>query len=77
MKKIFAISMTINALLVALLVAQSAQAKVRSYDAVKLAQYEICLNFAADLASKMATHNESSVPFWHDQTLNHCAKFKP
>lgn len=47
MKKLFAISMTINALLIGLLVAQTAQAKVKTYDAVKLAEYSACLHSIA------------------------------
>jgi len=43
MKKLLIASLSINALLMALLTAQAAQAKVKTYDAVKLAEYSACL----------------------------------
>lgn len=45
MKKLIVALLGINALLIALLTAQAAQAKVKTYDAVKLLQYEQCLHF--------------------------------
>ena len=43
MKKLLIALLSINALLIALLTAQAAQAKVKTYDAVKLAQYVNCI----------------------------------
>lgn len=77
MKKLLIALLGINALLVALLTAQAAQAKVKTYDAVKLAQYEECLELATDLASEQATFNESSVSFHHNQVIAFCFKYKP
>jgi hypothetical protein len=48
MKKIVAALLGINALLIALLTAQSVQSAPKSYDAVKLAQYTACLNAQAN-----------------------------
>ena len=43
MKKLLIALLGINALLIALLTAQAAQAKVKTYDAVKLAEYSACI----------------------------------
>jgi|GEM_PF-2041451 len=48
MKKLLIALLSINALLIALLTAQAAQAKVKTYDAVKLANYTACLNAQAN-----------------------------
>jgi hypothetical protein len=48
MKKLLIALLSINALLIAVLTAQAAQAKVKTYDAVKLAQYTACLNAQAN-----------------------------
>jgi hypothetical protein len=48
MKKLLIALLGINALLIALLTAQSVQSAPKSYDAVKLAQYTACLNAQAN-----------------------------
>ena len=45
MKKLLIALLGINALLIALLTAQSVQSAPKSYDAVKLIQYERCLDY--------------------------------
>ena len=70
MKKLFAISMTINVLLIGLLVAQTAQAKVKTYDAVKLAEYSACLN-------SIAFGDRGSIEFQIDDATIYCRKYKP
>ena len=65
MKKLLIALLSINALLIALLTAQAAQAKVKTYDAVKLAQYSACL--ADSEASNWLSGN----------IISWCAKYKP
>ena len=48
MKKLLIALLSINALLIALLTAQSVQSAPKSYDAEKLAQYTACLNAQAN-----------------------------
>ena len=43
MKKLLIALLSINAILIALLTAQSVQSAPKTYDAVKLAQYSACL----------------------------------
>ena len=48
MKKLLIALLGINALLIALLTAQSVQSAPKTYDAVKLANYTACLNAQAN-----------------------------
>jgi len=71
MKKLLIASIAINSLLIALLVAQSAQAKTKTYDAVKLAEYSTCLQAIA-----YSTEGIREFQF-RDVTLSLCKKYKP
>ena len=65
MKKLLISLLSINALLIALLTAQAAQAKVKTYDAVKLAQYSACLQ------------TSESIDLISGYIISKCAKYKP
>ena len=65
MKKLLIALLSINALLIALLTAQAAQAKVKTYDAVKLAQYTACLQ------------TSDSTDWFSGNIISWCAKYKP
>lgn len=71
MKKLVIALLSTNALLIALLMAQSAQARVKTYDAVKLAEYSACLQSIAVSEKGRLEFTVSSDP----RLL--CNKYKP
>jgi hypothetical protein len=76
MKKLLIALLGINALLIALLTAQAAQAKVKTYDAVKLAQYERCLDFT--IAEGIdALRFGGNVSVFMPQIIQSCSFLKP
>ena len=77
MKKLLIALLSINALLIALLTAQAAQAKVKTYDAVKLAQYEKCLDFASLGAIEQGYVGEAAVGFYFPKSLALCSMYRP
>lgn len=70
MKKLVVALLGINALLIALLTAQAAQAKVKTYDAVKLAEYSACLQ-------AFAFSDRGSVEFQLNDPRLFCRNYKP
>jgi hypothetical protein len=76
MKKLLIALLSINALLIALLTAQAAQAKVKTYDAVKLAQYEKCLDFAIN-EGVAADRFGGNVGIFMPQIISSCSFLKP
>ena len=76
MKKLLIALLGINALLIALLTAQSAQARVKTYDAVKLAQYERCLDFAIAEGIE-ANRFGGNISVFMPQIIQSCSFLKP
>jgi len=62
MKKLLIALLGINALLIALLTAQSVQSAPKTYDAVKLANYTACLNAYANFEIAFGSVNPRSYP---------------
>ena len=77
MKKLLIALLSINALLIALLTAQAAQAKVKTYDAVKLAQYEKCLGFYNNNLVGQGGPNLGGYPELFEFHLKMCTRYKP
>lgn len=61
MKKLLIALLGINAILIALLTAQAAQAKVKTYDAVKLTNYEKCLDYGLIVYQKLGGFTFESI----------------
>jgi hypothetical protein len=77
MKTLIAALLGINALLIALFTAQSVQSAPKSYDAVKLAQYEKCLGFYNDNLVGQGGPNLGGYPELFEFHLKMCARYKP
>jgi hypothetical protein len=77
MKKLLIALLGINALLIALLTAQSVQSAPKSYDAVKLAQYEKCVGFYNNNIVGQGSSNLGGYPELFEFHLKMCAKYKP
>jgi len=77
MKKLLIALLGINALLIALLTAQAAQAKVKTYDAVKLAQYESCLKFYNQNRVGEGSPNLGGYPELFSFHVKMCARYMP
>ena len=76
MKKLLIALLSINALLIALLTAQSVQSAPKTYDAVKLAQYERCLDFT--IAEGIdALRFGGNVSIFMPQIIQSCSFLKP
>ena len=76
MKKLLIALLGINALLIALLTAQAAQAKVKTYDAVKLTNYDRCLDFAIS-EGVAANRFGGNVSVFMPQIISTCSFLKP
>ena len=75
MKKLLIALLGINALLIALLTAQAAQAKVKTYDAVKLAEYESCIKFFNQ--NRVGEDFYGGYPELFGFHVKMCARYKP
>ena len=76
MKKLLIALVGINALLIALLTAQSVQSAPKSYDAVKLINYDRCLDFAIQ-EGVSADRFGGNVSVFMPQIINSCSQYKP
>jgi len=70
MKKLLSALLGINAILIALLTAEAAQAKVKTYDAVKLIVYEKCLSVEISVWERRGGYG-------FEQMLSGCSSYKP
>ena len=77
MKKLLIALLSINALLIALLTAQAAQAKVKTYDAVKLANYTMCINAQANWATTLLEVDGGNGTLDPGYYIRICSVFKP
>lgn len=77
MKKLLIALLGINALLFAVLTAQAAQAKVKTYDAVKLAEYTACLNAQANWDIARMQVNGGNGTLSPMDYLKYCNYLKP
>ena len=78
MKKSLIALLSINALLIALLTAQAAQAataKVKTYDAVQLAEYESCIKFFNQ--NRVGEDFYGGYPELFGFHVKMCARYKP
>lgn len=77
MKKLLIALLGTNALLVALLTAQAAQAKVKTYDVVKVSEYTMCLNAQAnwDIARMQVSGGNGTLD--PQAYLTYCKYLKP
>ena len=76
MKKLLLALLGLNALLIALLTAQSVQSAPKSYDAVKLTQYDRCLDFAIT-EGVQADRFGGNVSIFMPQIIQSCSFLKP
>ena len=77
MKKLLIALLSTNALLIALLTAQVAQAKVKTYDAVQLAEYDSCLKFYNQNRVGEGSPNLGGYPELFSFHLKMCTRYKP
>lgn len=76
MRKILFALLSLNVLLIALLTAQSVQSAPKTYDAVKLTQYDRCLDFAIS-EGVSADRFGGNVSFFFPQIIASCSIYKP
>jgi hypothetical protein len=77
MRKILFALLSLNALLIALLTAQSVQSAPKTYDAVKLAQYAACLNAQANWEIALMQINGGNGTLSPKDYPNRCTLLKP
>ena len=77
MKKLLIGLLSINALLFALLTAQSVQSAPKTYDAVKLANYTMCINAWANFDIAILRSNGGAVNIKPSTYPKYCNSLKP
>ena len=77
MKKLLIALLSINALLIALLTAQSVQSAPKTYDAVKLANYTMCINAHANWGAVLLEVDGGNGTLEPGSYIRLCSIFKP
>ena len=77
MKKLIVALLGLNALLIALLTAQSVQSAPKTYDAVKMAQYTACLNAHANVEVALIEVGGGNGSLAPSKWPTYCANLKP